>query len=179
MSKHSSEGFAPTGSPIVTSLQSSKNTRNVSRKGSKYVLTSFTHPPLSHMRSLLLQERFGKSYRRRNERKQRSDLSRCIMRSAMSIPILERVLTCDARVIEKLKEEGWAEELERHPSTYAALGDITGVRAAKTLTDRGRLSTGHLPHFLTAVKLGRDSNVQSSVGCVTRERSGSNLRRGT
>lgn len=39
-------------------------------------------------------------------------------------------------MIEKLKEEGWAEELGRHPSAYAALKDITGVRVAKPLTDR-------------------------------------------
>ena len=55
----------------------------------------------------------------------------------MFIPVLERMLTCDSRVIEKLKGEGWAKELEQHPATYAALKDITGVRVAKTLTDRG------------------------------------------
>jgi len=62
----------------------------------------------------------------------------------MSIPVLEHVLTRCFRVTEKLKEEGWAEELERHPAAYAALKDLTGVRVAKTLTDRGMSSTGHL-----------------------------------
>lgn len=45
-------------------------------------------------------------------------------------------LTRDSRVVEKLKEDGWAEELENHPAAYAALKDITGVRVAKPLTDR-------------------------------------------
>ena len=67
------------------------------------------------------------------------------------MPVLECVLTCNTRVIEKLKGEGWAEELEQHPFTYEALRDIAGVRVAKTLTDRGMLLTGHLPHFLTVV----------------------------
>ncbi|KAF9642721.1 hypothetical protein BDM02DRAFT_3176536 [Thelephora ganbajun] len=40
------------------------------------------------------------------------------------------------KVIEKVKEEGWAKELEQHPSTYAALKDVAGVRVAKPLTDR-------------------------------------------
>lgn len=62
----------------------------------------------------------------------------------MSVPILKHVLTRGFRVIEKLKGEGWAEELERHPAAYAALKDLTGVRVAKTLTDRGMSSTGHL-----------------------------------
>ena len=62
----------------------------------------------------------------------------------MLIPVPERVLTCDFRVIEKLKGEGWAEELEQHPTAYAALRDITGVRVAKTLTDRGRSLTCYL-----------------------------------
>jgi len=62
----------------------------------------------------------------------------------MSIPVLEHVLTRGFRVLEKLKGEGWAEELEQHPAAYAALKDITGVRVAKTLTDRGTLSTGHV-----------------------------------
>lgn len=67
----------------------------------------------------------------------------------MFIPVLERMLTCDSRVIEKLKEEGWTEELEQHPTAYAALKDITGVRVAKTLTDRGASLTGYLRHSLT------------------------------
>jgi len=62
----------------------------------------------------------------------------------MFIPVLERVLTRDFRVIEKLKGEGWTEELEQHPTAYAALKDITGVRVAKTLTDRGVSLTGYL-----------------------------------
>ena len=93
--------------------------------------------PPSHMSSLLLLARVGKAYKRQKETKQRSDSSRCVTRSVMFILVLERMLTCDFRVIEKLKGEGWAEELDQHPSAYAALKDITGVRVAKTLTDRG------------------------------------------
>lgn len=55
----------------------------------------------------------------------------------MLILALGCILSCHFRVIEKLKGEGWATELEQHPSAYAALKDITGVRVAKTLTDRG------------------------------------------
>ena len=51
---------------------------------------------------------------------------------------------CGTRVIEKLKEEGWAAELEQHPGAYATLKDMTGVRVAKTLTDRGSSLTNHL-----------------------------------
>jgi len=40
------------------------------------------------------------------------------------------------RVVEKLKEEGWAEELATHPSAYAGLKEMTGVRVAKPLTDK-------------------------------------------
>ena len=72
--------------------------------------------------------------------RQRSDSSRCVMKSMAFIPVLERALICGFRVIEKLKGEGWVEELEQHPAAYAGLRDMTGVRVAKTLTDRGTLS---------------------------------------
>ena len=87
--------------------------------------------------SLLPLERVGKINKRQKKTKQKSALSRCVMRSATFIPVPECVLTHDFRVIEKLKGEGWAEELEQHPSAYAALKDTTGVRVAKPLTDRG------------------------------------------
>ena len=61
----------------------------------------------------------------------------------MCILVPEPMLTHDQRVVEKLKEEGWAEELEQHPSAYAALKDITGVRVAKPLTDRSTPLWGH------------------------------------
>ena len=93
--------------------------------------------PSSHMRSLLLPVRFGKSCWRQNKRKQRNGSSRYVTRSMVFIHILKRALTSAIRVIEKLKKEGWAEELEQYPSAYVALKDITGVRVAKTLTDRG------------------------------------------
>ena len=66
--------------------------------------------------------------------------------------------------MEKLKGEGWAEELEQHPTAYAALKDITGVRVAKPLTDRGTSLTDDLRHLLTTGQLGMDSNLQSSLG---------------
>lgn len=94
------------------------------------------------MRSLLLPERRGKSYEKLKKTKRRSDSSHYVTRSMMIIPVPERMLIRDSRVIEKLKEEGWAEELEKHPSAYAALKDITGVRVAKTLTDKGRSFSG-------------------------------------
>ena len=121
-------------------------------------------PIPSHMGSLLLLARLGKTYKRRKEMKQRSDSNRCVTRSAIFVPILERVLTCDFRVMEKLKGEGWAEELEQHPTAYAALKDITGVRVAKPLTDRGTSLTDDLRHLLTTGQLGMDSNLQSSLG---------------
>jgi hypothetical protein len=71
------------GSPITTLLQSLKNTQNILRKGSKYVLTLLMHPPSSHMCSLFLPEGFGKSYWRKNKKKQRSNVGLCIMRSTM------------------------------------------------------------------------------------------------
>lgn len=40
------------------------------------------------------------------------------------------------KVIEKLKEEGWAEELEKHPSTYARLKNVPGVRITRPLSDK-------------------------------------------
>ena len=50
------------------------------------------------------------------------------------------------RVLEKLKEEGWAKELEKHPFTYVGLMGVTGVRVAKPLTDAGTSFVGHSPH---------------------------------
>ena len=70
------------------------------------------------------------------------------MKSAISIPILKPILTRDSRVLEKLKEEGWAQELETHPSAYLGLKDITGVRVAKSLTDKGTLFVAHPPRSL-------------------------------
>ena len=96
--------------------------------------------------------------------RQRSDSSRCVTRSIMSISAPERALTWEFRVIEKLKEEGWAEELEQHPSAYSALREIAGVRVAKTLTDRSTSSMGLPQHLLITGQLGRGSSVQSSVG---------------
>jgi len=88
--------------------------------------------------------------------KQRSDSSCCVTKSATAIPILEFVLTSDFRVVEKLKGEGWADELEKNPSAYAALKDITGVRVAKTLTDKGTSLMDLLRYSLTTEQLGRD-----------------------
>ena len=96
--------------------------------------------------------------------KQRSGSSHCATRSKTFIPVPERVLTCKFRVIEKLKGEGWAEELEQHPSAYAALREIAGVRVAKTLTDRSTSSAGLPRRLLTTGQLGRDLSVRSSVG---------------
>jgi len=96
--------------------------------------------------------------------RRRSDSSRCVTRSTAFIPAPEHVLTWEFRVIEKLKGEGWAEELEQHPSAYSALRDIAGVRVAKTLTDRSASLTGLPQYLLTTGQLGRDSSVQSSVG---------------
>jgi hypothetical protein len=104
---------------------------------------AYTTSP-SNMRSSLLLARFGKTYKRQKKMEQRNDSSLCVTRSAVFIPVLERVLTRHSRVIEKLKGEGWAEELEQHPTAYAALKDITGVRVAKTLTDRGTSLAGYL-----------------------------------
>jgi len=95
------------------------------------------------------------------------------------IPIPEHALTWEIRVIEKLKGEGWAEELEQHPSAYAALREIAGVRVAKTLTDRGTWLVALPRHLLITGQPGRDSSVQSSVGWVTRRHRGSNVRQGT
>jgi len=81
--------------------------------------------------------------------KQRNGSRRCATKSIMFISAPERVLTWEFRVIEKLKGEGWAEELERHPSAYAALREIAGVRVAKTLTDRSMSLTGLPRHLLT------------------------------
>lgn len=58
------------------------------------------------------------------------------MRSMVFNSILELVPTRGSRVLAKLKKEGWAEELEKHPSAYLGLKDITGVRVAKPLTDK-------------------------------------------
>jgi len=96
--------------------------------------------------------------------RQRNDSSRCVTKSTTLIPAPERALTQEFRVIEKLKGEGWAEELEQHPSAYSALREIAGVRVAKTLTDRSASLTGLPQHLLTTRQLGRDSSVQSSVG---------------
>lgn len=52
-------------------------------------------------------------------------------------PVSEPMLTRGYRVIEKLKEEGWAEELEKHPSTYMRLKGVTGIRIARPLSDKG------------------------------------------
>jgi hypothetical protein len=82
----------------------------------------------------------------------------------MFIHVLERVLTCHFRVLEKVKGEGWAEELEQHPSAYAALRDVTGVRVAKPLTDKGTSLMGLFRQLLTPGQLGRGSSIQSSVG---------------
>jgi len=116
------------------------------------------------MRSLLLLAIIGKTFKRQKKKKQRNDSSHYVTRSMVSIPVLERVLIYEFRVIEKLKGEGWAEELEQHPSAYAALKDTTGVRVAKPLTDRGTSLTDHLRHLLTTGQLGRDSSVRSSLG---------------
>jgi len=116
------------------------------------------------MGSLLLLARFGKTYKRRKEMKQRSDSSRRVTKSCGNHLVLGRLLTHGFRVMEKLKGEGWAEELEQHPTAYAALKDITGVRVAKPLTDRGTSLTGDLRHLLTTRQLGRDSSIQSSLG---------------
>lgn len=116
------------------------------------------------MRSLLLLAIAGKTYKRQKKKKQRSGSSHCVTRSAVYIPVLERVLTDEFRVIEKLKGEGWTEELEQHPSAYAALRDTTGVRVAKPLTDRGTSLTDQLWHLLTTGQLGRDSSVRSLLG---------------
>ena len=78
--------------------------------------------------------------------------------------VLGHMLTRGFRVIEKLKEEGWGPELEQHPIAYAALKDMTGVRVAKTLTDRGLLLTYYLRHLLTTGQVGRHSSLQSSIG---------------
>lgn len=102
-----------------------------------------------HARSLLLLAKLGKICKRQKKTKQRNGLSPCVTRSTTFTSVLERVLIRDFRVIEKLKGEGWAEELEQHPVAYAALKDITGVRVAKTLTDRGTSFTGHPRHLLT------------------------------
>lgn len=102
-----------------------------------------------HMRSLLLPERCGRSCERRKKTKQRSDSRHCVTRSMTFTPIPERMLTRGSRVVEKLKGEGWAEELEMHPSAYAALKDITGVRVAKPLTDKSTAFVDHPRHSLT------------------------------
>lgn len=82
----------------------------------------------------------------------------------MLIPILELILTCDSRVVEKLREEGWAEELETHPSAYAGLKEITGVRVAKPLTDKGASFLGRPSHPLTTSQVGMRSSHQFSLG---------------
>lgn len=105
----------------------------------------FHHP---HMRSLHLPERRGKNSEKQKRMKRRSISSHCVMKSAISIPILKPILTRDSRVLEKLKEEGWAQELETHPSAYLGLKDITGVRVAKSLTDKGTLFVAHPPRSL-------------------------------
>jgi hypothetical protein len=97
----------------------------------------------SHVRSLLLLEKHGKSNEKRKKMKLRNNSNHYVTRSAMLVPISERILTHDSRVVGKLKEEGWAQELETHPSAYAGLKEITGVRVAKPLTDKGTSFVGH------------------------------------
>lgn len=118
-----------------------------------------------YIRSSLPLERLGKSYGKQKKTKRRNNSSHYVTRSAFLIPAPERrILTRRPRVVEKLKEEGWAEELETHPSAYAGLKDITGVRVAKPLTERSTSSVCHSKHSLTTCQLGIYSGAQSSLG---------------
>lgn len=56
--------------------------------------------------------------------------------------ILGHGLTRDYRIIAKLGEEGWAEELENHPSTYAGLKYLSGIRIVRPLTDKSTSFVG-------------------------------------
>lgn len=96
--------------------------------------------------------------------KQRNNSSRYVTRSALFIPTLKHILTRDPRVVEKLKEEGWSEELETHPSAYAGLKDITGVRVAKPLTNKSASFVGHPRRSLTTRQPGTDSRARSLLG---------------
>ena len=102
-----------------------------------------------HMCSLLLPGNYGKHNEKRRKMKRRNASSHYVAKSMMTIPVLEYVLNRDCRVIEKLKEEGWAEELENHPSTYEGLRNFTGVRVVKPLTDKGMSFARYLRHSLT------------------------------
>lgn len=103
----------------------------------------------SHMCSLLLPGNYGKHGEKRKKIKRRNASSHYVAKSMVTTPILEHVLSRDCRVIEKLREEGWAEELENYPSAYEGLRDFTGVRVVKPLTDKGMSFVRHLRHSLT------------------------------
>jgi hypothetical protein len=42
------------------------------------------------------------------------------------------------RVLEKLFEEGWGDELSEHLQSYCGLDGVAGVRISKPLTEKGR-----------------------------------------
>lgn len=41
------------------------------------------------------------------------------------------------RILERLEDEGWGDELRTHPQSYNCLGDQPGVKISKSLTDKG------------------------------------------
>ena len=69
-----------------------------------------------------------------------------------------------SRVIGKLKEEGWAKELEKNPLAYAGLMGVAGVRVAKPLTDGGTSFVGHSPHRLMTRQPGKGSSPRFLLG---------------
>jgi len=41
------------------------------------------------------------------------------------------------RILERLGDEGWGNELRSYPQSYNCLGDQPGVKVSKSLTDKG------------------------------------------